>query len=98
MVECNDKNCALHGGRKTRGAVVEAEVARAGRKTVIVQRDLVKYVPKYERYVRTKARMAAHNPECIGAKVGDLVKVEECGKISKTKAWVVTKVVKRAGE
>lgn len=98
MVECTDRNCALHGGRKTRGAIVEAEVVRAGRKTVTVQRDLVRYMPKYERYIRTRAKMAAHNPECVGAKVGDVVKVEECGKISKTKAWVVTGIVKKAGE
>ena len=97
MVECTDRNCALHGSRKTRGAVVEGEVVRAGRKTVVVQRDLVRHMSKYERYIRTRSKIAAHNPECVGAKVGDIVKVEECGKISKTKAWVVTGIVKAAG-
>ncbi len=97
MVECNDRNCALHGERKTRGAVVEGEVVKVGRKTAIVQRNLVRYLSKYERYIRTRSKIAAHNPECISAKVGDVVKVEECGKISKTKAWVVTGIVKKAG-
>lgn len=99
MVECADRNCAMHGGMTTRGAVVEGEVVSdRGKKTVIVQRNLVKYLPKYERYIRLRSKIAAHNPDCVDAKTGDVVKIEECRKISKTKAWVVTSVVKRAGE
>ena len=99
MAECADRNCALHGEMKTRGAVVEGEVVSdRGKKTVVVQRDLVKFMPKYERYIRTRSKVSAHNPECIDAKEGDIVKIEECRKISKTKAWVVTSVVKKAGE
>jgi len=84
---------------KTRGAVLEGKVVRdRGKKTVIVQRDLVSFVPKYERYIRKRSKIAAHNPESIDAKVGDWVQIEECRKISKTKAWIVTKVLRRAGE
>ena len=84
---------------KTRGAVLEGKVVRdRGKKTVIVQRNLVSFVPKYERYIRKRSKIAAHNPESIDAKVGDWVQIEECRKISKTKAWIVTKVLRRAGE
>lgn len=82
---------------KTRGAVTEGLVVRdRGKKTVIVQRDLVRSVPKYERYIRTRSKVAAHNPDSIGAKNGDWVQIEECRKISKTKAWIVTKIVKKS--
>ena len=84
---------------RTRGAVLEGRVVRdRGKKTVVVQRDLVRFVPKYERYVRTRSKIAAHNPEPIGAKVGDWVQIAECRKISKTKAWIVTKVLRKSGE
>ncbi|MDE1797916.1 MAG: 30S ribosomal protein S17, partial [Candidatus Micrarchaeota archaeon] len=39
------------------------------------------------------SKIAAHNPDEIGARIGDLVEIAECRKISKTKAWIVTKVV-----
>ena len=97
MAECNDKNCPVHGRVKPRGAVMEGRVVSDRRKkTVTVRRDFTKYIPKYERYARAKSKVAAHNPDCIGAKVGDLVRVEECRKLSKTKAWVVTKILRRS--
>jgi len=84
---------------KTRGAVMEGEVVRdRGKRTVVVQRDIVRTVPKYERYIRTRSKVPAHNPDSIGAKVGDLVEIAECRKISKTKAWIVTKIIRKAGE
>ena len=84
---------------KTRGAVIEGKVVRdGGKKTVVVQRDLVRFVPKYERSIRTRSKVPAHNPDAIGAKMGDLVRIEECRKISKTKAWIVTKIIRKAGE
>lgn len=89
------------GGKaiKTRGAVVEGKVVKDRcKKTVIVQRDLVRTAPKYERYIRTRSKIPAHNPDAIGAKAGDWVRIEECRKISKTKAWIVTKVLRKAGE
>jgi len=80
----------------TRGFTVQGIVVSDRRKkTVTVQRDLVTYVPKYKRYARKISKIAAHNPDEIGAKLGDLVEIAECRKISKTKAWIVTSVVKK---
>ncbi|MDD5317476.1 MAG: 30S ribosomal protein S17 [Candidatus ainarchaeum sp.] len=89
------------GGKsiRTRGAVMEGRVVKdRAKKTVIVQRDLVRPVPKYERSIRVRSKVPAHNPDGIGAKAGDWVQIEECRKLSKTKAWVVTKVLRKAGE
>ncbi|MDO8339368.1 MAG: 30S ribosomal protein S17 [Candidatus Burarchaeum sp.] len=99
MVECNDVNCFVHGSLRTRGSILEGRVVSdKGKRTVIVERELVRLVPKYERYARSRSRIPAHNPECIGAKLGDLVRIAECRKISKTKAWTVVKVLAHGTE
>ena len=92
--KCMDVNCFQHGSIKTRGAITEGlVVSDKGRRTVIVEREMVRFVPKYERYLRSRSRIPAHNPDCIRAKAGNIVKLAECRKISKTKAWTVIKVV-----
>ncbi|MCX8163218.1 MAG: 30S ribosomal protein S17 [Candidatus Micrarchaeota archaeon] len=80
----------------TRGLIFSGiVVSDRAKKTVIVQRDLVSYIPKYQRYARKISKIAAHNPENINAQVGDIVQIAECRKISKTKAWIVTKILKK---
>lgn len=92
--KCTDRNCPLHGSLSTRGRVVEGIVVTDKmQSTVVVRRDYVRYIPKYERYKKCSSRIPAHNPECIGAKVGDRVKVAECRPLSKTKNFVVIEVM-----
>lgn len=96
-MECKDKKCYIHGDVKVRGArAVATVVSDKGKNSVVVERDIVKYISKYERYARRKSKIAAHNPECIGAKVGDVVEVGECRRISKTKSWTVVKIIKKS--
>lgn len=97
MVECNDKNCPIHGTLKVRGSRLEGiVVSDKGKKTVIVERSYVIKNYKYNRLIRRKSRIPAHNPSCINAKVGDKVLIGETRKISKTKAWCVLKILERA--
>jgi small subunit ribosomal protein S17 len=96
-MECKDKKCYIHGDVQVRGArTVGTVVTDKGKNSVVIERDLVKFISKYERYARRKSRIAAHNPECIGAKNGDVVEIGECRRISKTKAWTVTKIISKA--
>ena len=96
MVTCVDKKCFKHGGVKIRGGTLEGVVVSdKGRRTVIVERPIVKFISKYERFARRNSRIAAHNPDCIGAKEGDTVKIAECRKLSRTKAWSVIEVTKK---
>jgi small subunit ribosomal protein S17 len=82
-----------------RGHVTEGTVVSDKNKlTVIVEKPTLTYISKYKRYARTHSRIPAHNPLEIGAKLGDLVKIAECRRISKTKAWIVTEIVRKAGE
>jgi small subunit ribosomal protein S17 len=88
--KCSDKNCPFHGtlsvrGRMFTGVVVSDKMS----KTVVVQREYVRKIPKYERYERRTSKLYAHNPPCIDAHTGDRVRLMECRRLSKTKAFVV---------
>ncbi|MDK2789780.1 MAG: small subunit ribosomal protein [Methanothermococcus sp.] len=87
---CDDVNCPFHGKLSVRGQTFEGIVASdKGHNTVVIKREVVSYIPKYERYEKRTATMVAHNPPCINAKVGDIIKIMECRPISKTKSFVV---------
>lgn len=92
--KCTDKNCPIHGPLSTRGRVLEGVVVSDKmHDTVVVLRDHVRYIPKYERYKKCSSRISAHNPQCISAKSGDKVKIAECRPLSKTKHFVVVEVM-----
>lgn len=59
--------------------------------TVVIERQHMKMVPKYQRYEKRRSKIHAHNPPCVGAKIGDIVTIAECRPISKTKSYVVVK-------
>ena len=58
-------------------------------------REIVVYIPKFERYKKVRSKVRAHNPEWINAE-NDIVKIGETHKISKTKAFIVTEIVGHA--
>jgi small subunit ribosomal protein S17 len=94
-MECNDERCPVHHGIMPRGIqLTGVVVSDKAKKTVIVEMDSARYMYKYERYLRKRSRIPAHNPECIGAKTGNIVNISETRRLSKTKAFVVTKIVK----
>jgi len=87
---CSDPKCPWHGQLSVRGKLVEGEVVSDKMKnTVVVKWEFIKKRGKYERFVRKTAKVAAHNPECVGAKEGDKVMLGECRRLSKTKQFVV---------
>lgn len=93
--DCQDSLCPFHGSLSVRGKTLEGKVVSSkASRTAIVERDYLNYIPKYERYERRHSRIAAHNPECLSAKEGDKVKIAECRKLSKTKAFVIVEVIK----
>lgn len=98
-MKCNDFRCAEHGSISVRGNVFVGRVKSAKpSKTAIIEREITIRVPKYERYKKVRTRVYAHNPECINAKENDIVMVGETRKLSKTKSFVVLKVVGRKEE
>lgn len=61
--------------------------------TVVVER-MVKH-PVYGKYVRRSTKFHAHDEENAAGQ-GDLVTIEECRPISKTKSWRVLRVEEKA--
>ena len=61
--------------------------------TVLIERR-VRH-PLYKKYIRRSTKLHAHdeNDECH---IGDLVSIEQCRPISKTKTWRLNKVLERA--
>ncbi|MDD4878587.1 MAG: 30S ribosomal protein S17 [Candidatus Nanoarchaeia archaeon] len=87
---CTDRHCPFHGelglhGRTFTGKIATTDYNRTA--SIVWERSV--YLPKYERYELRRSKVKAHNPDCIGAKVGDMVKIMECRPISKTKSFVV---------
>jgi len=93
---CADKNCPIHGTVKTRGRSFVGTVASDKMsKTVVVSWSRTAFVKKYERYERKWSKISAHNPDCINAKKGDIVKITETRPLSKTKHFTVVEVIGR---
>lgn len=65
-------------------------------KTIRVRFDYTVRHPKYGKYLRRSTILHAHD-EVGAAKEGDVVEVTACRRLSKTKFWRLTKVVRRAG-
>ena len=92
--ECKDHNCPFHGSLKVRGRIFTGTViGDKMQKTVTVEWGRQHFLPKYERYERRRTRIKAHNPECMNAKKGDIVKISECRSLSKTKNFVIIEVL-----
>ena len=93
--KCDDKNCPKHGTLKIYGGTIEGViVSDKPKNTVIIEKDYLYYVPKFERYERRKTRIAVHKPPCIDVHTGDRIIAGKCRKVSKTKAHVVLEKIK----
>jgi small subunit ribosomal protein S17 len=64
-------------------------------KTITVVIDRQVQHPLYEKIIRRRSKLHAHdeNNECAE---GDLVTIEECRPLSRTKSWRLVKVVEKA--
>ena len=88
--ECNDPNCPFHGTLSVRGQTIDGVVATVRmNKTVVVERNYMRYIEKYERYEKKSSRYVAHAAPCLGLKVGDRVTIAECRPLAKTVSFAV---------
>lgn len=77
--------------RTITGRVVSNKMDKSA--TVLVERKVPH--PLYGKYIRRSTKLHIHdeNNEC---QEGDLVAIQECRPMSKTKFWTLVKVVERA--
>ncbi len=96
---CNDSKCPIHGSIKVRGNMFTGIVTSAkSQRTITVERQIVRLLPKFERYKKSRSRLKAHLPDCIKVHEGDEVRIGETRKISKTKNFVVLEVTKKGAK
>lgn len=86
----NDKNCPFHGERVVRGRTLVGKITSAKvKRNAIMEIERRVPLPKFERFEKRWTKIMVHNPECISAKEGDVVKVMETRKMSKMKCFVI---------
>ena len=72
-----------------RGVVVSTKM----RRTIVVRRDYLHYIKKYNRFEKRHKNLAAHcSPAFPRVKEGDVVTVGQCRPLSKTVRFNVIKV------
>ncbi|WLF80854.1 ribosomal 40S subunit protein S11A [Lodderomyces elongisporus] len=88
-----DKKCPFVGTVSIRGKILTGVVVSTKmHRTIIIRRDYLHYVPKYNRYEKRHKNVAAHISPAFRVSEGDVVTVGQCRPISKTVRFNVLKV------
>jgi small subunit ribosomal protein S17 len=87
---CDDRHCPFHGRLPLRGQILEGTVvSTAMQRTAVVERTLLHYVPKFERYEKRRRRYLAHAPPCLNVPVGHRVRIAETRPLSKVVSFCI---------
>ncbi|HXW66298.1 MAG TPA: 30S ribosomal protein S17 [Thermoplasmata archaeon] len=87
---CDDRHCPFHGRLSLRGQVLEGTVVSTSmQRTAVVERTLLHYLAKYERYEKRRRRYLAHAPACLKVAVGHRVRIAESRPLSKLVAFCI---------
>lgn len=88
--ECNDQLCPWCGTLSVRGRIIEGQVTSTSMtNAVVLRRDFLHLVKKYNRYERRRGALTARLPSCIDVEEGDIVRVIECRPLAKSISFVV---------
>jgi len=80
-----DKKCPFTGDVSIRGRILKGVVRSVKMKrTIVIRRDYLHYIRKYNRYEKRHKNLAAHLSPCFRVKEGDSVVVGQCRPLSKT--------------
>ncbi|KDN36700.1 putative RPS11B-ribosomal protein S11B [Tilletiaria anomala UBC 951] len=90
-----DKKCPWTGLVSIRGRILSGRVVSTKmQRTIIIRREYLHFVPKYNRYEKRHKNLAAHCSPAFRVDVGDEVTVGQCRPLSKTVRFNVLKVTK----
>jgi len=93
LAHITDKKCPFIGQISIRGRILSGIVVSTKmHRTVIIRRDYLHYVKKYNRYEKRHKNLAAHVSPCFRIKEGDYVTVGQCRPLSKTVRFNVLKI------
>ena len=88
----NASDIVVQENAPRRIGIVESDARDKTRKVVIAYSSRH---PKYGKYIKRRTVLQVHD-ESNQSHAGDRVEVAECRPISKTKSWVLTRVVEKA--
>ena len=97
-IECNDRQCPIHGYLKTHGKSFEGYIIKKYNRRIVIEFERTIYIKKYERYAKKKTKLHARLPKCMEeqAHIGDYVLVKECRPLSKIIHFVLMKIIKKS--
>lgn len=80
----------------TRGRIFEGKVIKKFPKRIAIGFEKMTYVPKYERYSKSRTKIHARVPASMEneIKIGDLIQIQECRPLSKIIHFIVIKKIK----
>ncbi|KAG7865085.1 hypothetical protein KL918_004961 [Ogataea parapolymorpha] len=94
-----DKKCPFTGTVSIRGRILTGTVVSTKmHRTIIIRRDYLHYIPKYNRYEKRHKNLAAHVSPAFRVQEGDIVTVGQCRPLSKTVRFNVVKVASAKGK
>lgn len=70
-------------------------ISNKGEQTITVRVVYKKMHPLYRKYIKRSTTVRAHDPD-NSCQIGDVVMVQECRPISKTKTWALVEIKERA--
>lgn len=93
-----DKKCPFTGNVSIRGRILSGIVHSTKMdKTIVVRRNYLHFVKKYQRYEKRHTNISAHLSPCFRASEGDTVIMGQCRPLSKTVRFNVIKVIPAGG-
>lgn len=87
---CDDAHCPFHGRLPIRGQILEGTlISSSMQRSSVVERTLLHFVPKYERYEKRRRHYLAHHPPCLVIPLGHRVRIAETRPLSKTVSFCI---------
>ncbi len=91
---CTDKKCPFHGTLNVKkeshtGVIFKKDIHH----TATIEWFRPYFIKKYERFEKRRSRLRVHNPPCLDAQVGQEVLAMRCRPLSKTKNFVIVKII-----
>src|ERR1700740_2166059 len=95
MAETTNKTEAAAQPAPRRNEKVGEVVSTKMQKTIVVEVEMRKAHPKYQRVMKTSKKFYAHDEQNT-ARVGDMVRIRETRPLSKLKRWNLEEIVRRS--
>jgi small subunit ribosomal protein S11e len=89
-----DHKCPFTGNVSIRGRILSGTVKSTKmNRTLIVRRNYLHFIKKYQRYEKRHSNVAAHVSPCFRVSDGDTVIIGQCRPLSKTVRFNVLRVI-----